>query len=199
VRKLTELFRRLQFGGTHGTEIIEFAVSMPLLVVLAVGIYDFGTAFTLKHKLNDAVTDGARMASHQHHPVDPAADNGCGAPNSICDIRKLVGNDLQASIGNDCGIASATGTYGGAATFTWTFTGTCGGSSLKIERAYINPNTINLPSPFDSVDPYKIENTRVTLVYPYQWQFGRAFQLLGNSSNSFGSTITVTSTKQNLD
>jgi len=70
---------------------------------------------------------------------------------------------------------------------------------LKIERAFINPNVVSLANPFDHHDPYKIENTRITLVYPYQWQFSRVFQFLGGNSNYLGPTMTVSSTMQNLD
>lgn len=197
--KIRTLLRRIDlWRRNEGTEIIEFAVSMPLLVVLAVAIYDFGTAFTVKHKLNGAARDGARIGASQHHPPNPAAAQSCNVPASICTIRDIVASDLQSSIGNDCGFSTASGVYSGGTSFTWTFTGTCPGSSLQIERAFLNPNTITLSDPFDNV-AYKIENTRITLVYPYQWQFSKAFKLLGSNANFLSSTITVSSVMQNLD
>src|SRR6266699_1979141 len=125
--RISSLLRCIQFRGTQGTEIIEFAVSMPLLVILAVGIYDFGTAFTMKHKLNGAARDGARIASSQHHPPNPAANQSCGAPASICIVRDIVASDLQSTINDDCGLGTATGSYGGGTSFAWTFTGSCSG------------------------------------------------------------------------
>jgi hypothetical protein len=196
-RRISTLLRYLQLR-TEGTEIIEFAVSMPLLVILAVGIYDFGTAFTLKHKLNSAARDGTRIAASQHHPPDPSARERCNVPSSICTIRDIVASDLQTSIGNDCGLSTANGSYS-AGTFSWTFTGSCSGFNLKIERAFLNPNLITLADPFDDGDAYQIENTRITLVYPYQWQFSKAFQLLGSDANFLKSTITVSCVMQNLD
>ena len=172
---------------------------MPLLVVLAVAMYDFGSAFTFKHNLDSAARDAARIASTQHHPPDPAANDGCGTPASICVIRDIVASNLQASIGDNCGLSTASGSYDGGTTFSWTFTGTCPGTSLRIERAFLNPNTIILSDPFDDSHIYKIENTRVTLIYSYTWQFNKVFRLLGANTNYLGSTITVTSTMQNLD
>jgi len=183
---------------TVGSEIVEFAVSLPLLIVLVVAIYDFGAAFTVKHKLSDTVREGARIASSQHHPPDPTATDGpCNAPDPICTVSNVVGRSLQANVGNDCGFSTATAAY--SATSTWTFTGSCPGSSLKIERAFINPNTVSLADPFDSSHAYKIENTRITLVYPYQWQFSKVFQFLGGNANYLGPTMTVSCTMQNLD
>jgi len=185
------------FRKTEGSEIVEFAVSLPLLIVLVVAIYDFGAAFTVKHKLSNAVREGARIASSQHHPPDPANTGGsCSAPISICTVANVIGRSLQANIGNDCGFSTASAAY--SATSTWTFNGSCSGSSLKIERAFINPNAVSLANPFDS-HAYKIENTRVTLVYPYQWQFSKVFQFLSGSANYLSPTITVSSTMQNLD
>jgi len=183
---------------TRGSEIVEFAVSLPLLIVLVVAIYDFGAAFTVKHKLSDMVREGARIASSQHHPPNPTVTDGsCNAPESICTVANVIGRGLQANIGNDCGLSTASPAY--SATSTWTFSGSCSGSSLKIERAFINPNAVSLANPFDNRHPYKIENTRITLVYPYQWQFSKVFQLLSGSANYLSPTMTVSSTMQNLD
>jgi hypothetical protein len=194
--KLMALLRRI--CRSEGTEIIEFAVSVPILVVLVVGIYDFGSAFTLKHRLNAAVREGARMASSELYPPDPGAVGSCGVPSSICVVRDVVASDLQETIGNDCGLGTAAGVYGGAGTYTWTFTGSCPGFSLEIKRGILNPNTASLSPPFDPT-AYNVENTKVTMVYPYQWQFNSTFKLLDSNANYLTSSITVTSTMQNLD
>lgn len=186
--------RVFKFGWERdgGTEIIEFAVSLPLLVILAVAIFDFGSAFTLKHKLNGAVREAARVALSQTH-TDLTTVGVCSAPASICRVRDVVVSELQTSIGNTCGLDSASGSPTGP--LTWTFTGDC---SLEINRGIPNPNTVALADPFDAT-PYTIENTKITLIYPYQWQFNRAFKLLDSNANYLRSTITVSSTVQNLD
>ena len=52
---------------TNGAALIEFAVALPLLVVLVVGIFDFGGAFNLKQELNNAVREGARFGPASAH------------------------------------------------------------------------------------------------------------------------------------
>ena len=179
---------------SEGSELAEFAISLPLLVVLVVGIYDFGGAFTLKNKLNSAVLEGARVASSQHTVA--TNNGGCGAPASICVTRDIVASSLTASVGSDCGLGSAAAAPVG--TLAWNFLGTCTGFSLEIERAAINPDTATFTSPFSTED-YFIENSRITLTYPYQWRFNRAVQLLAPGANYLSSTIKVAATMQNID
>jgi len=38
----------------RGSQMVEFAVTLPLLMVFVVGIFDFSGAFTLKQKLTNA-------------------------------------------------------------------------------------------------------------------------------------------------
>ena len=75
-RVLTSMFRGNKLGtcvrlrisllrGTDAAAIIEFAVALPLLVVLVVGIFDFGGAFNLKQELNNAAREGARFGAAQ--------------------------------------------------------------------------------------------------------------------------------------
>ena len=54
---------RLQ--GMEAAALIEFAVALPLLVVLVMGIFDFGGAFNLKQELNNAVREGAGFGASQ--------------------------------------------------------------------------------------------------------------------------------------
>src|SRR5438445_10759776 len=51
--------------GTEAVQIVEFAVTLPLLMVFLIGLTDFGGAFTLKQKLNGAVREGARLGANQ--------------------------------------------------------------------------------------------------------------------------------------
>ncbi len=54
-------------ADTSGSQLLEFAVALPLLVVFVVGIFDFGGAFNLKQKLNNIAREGARFASSSAH------------------------------------------------------------------------------------------------------------------------------------
>lgn len=189
------LRRTAWWKKAEGTEIIEFAVSLPILMVLVVGIYDFGSAFTLKQKLTGAVREGARLASSQQRPVQAAADCS-NAPVSVCMVRDVVASTLTASNVDACNLGAAAASH--SATFTWTFDGGCNGMSLKIERGTLSSATGALPAPFDT-SAYHIQNTKITLIYPYQWQFNQAFKLLDRNANYLSSSITVTASMQELE
>src|ERR1700723_322002 len=77
---------------TEAAAIIEFAVALPLLVVLIVGIFDFGCAFNLKQELNNAVREGARFGAGQRTndlAVVPAP--------SVNAVRSVVASYLQTA------------------------------------------------------------------------------------------------------
>src|SRR5262245_39983313 len=124
-RMIARMLHGLHLGETAGTEIIEFAVSLPLLVVIAVGIYDFGSAFTLKNKLTAAVREGSRVASSQPRP--PEVSGACGAPASVCVVRDVVHSTLSASNVEDCGLDSVSADSYVTGSYSWTFNGSCSG------------------------------------------------------------------------
>lgn len=184
---------------TAGAEIVEFAVSLPLLVVVLVGIFDFGTAFNVKHKLDNAALQGARVASNQPtNDLSSAGTPPCSAPESICVVRDIVDTTMTRSKLNDCGLGAAAGTLGPALTWTFTANTGCPGTlTLTIERGFWYDTTLPSP-PFQA--NYRIEATRVTLSYPYRWQFNRAIGLVapGASYPGISQLISVAS-MQNLN
>src|ERR1700690_1053966 len=78
--------------GTEAAALIEFAVALPLLVVLVVGVFDFGGAFNLKQELNNAVREGARFGASQ-----PTNDLALSQPPSVDAVRFLVDSYLQTA------------------------------------------------------------------------------------------------------
>jgi TadE-like protein len=187
-------------AATEASEIIEFAVSLPLLLVLVVGIYDFGSAFTVKEKIGNAAREGARFASNLPSN-DLSATGTCGAPPSICSVRDLVDANLKiASKLNDCGLSSATPSAG-ASPLSWVFTtasasGCPAALTLTIERGVVLP-PIALAT---SAVPYTIEASRITLQYPYAWTFNRVITLIASGTNYPGtSQLTEVAVMQNLN
>ncbi len=91
----------------EGVAIAEFAVSLPLLLVLVVGVFDFGNAFNVKQKIGGAAREGARFASSM-----PTTDlhNG-NPPQSVDAIRNTVDSYLKAADVNDCGLSTAAGSH----------------------------------------------------------------------------------------
>ena len=167
-------------AGSEGAEILEFAISLPLLLVVVVGVFDFGSAFTVKQKLGNTALEGARVASNQ--PTnDLSLPGACTAPASICSVRDVVDKNLIAGQLNDCGLATASGAPSGSLAWTFTTNTGCAGTlTLTIERGYTYTATLPNP-PFQA--NYTIEATRVTLSYPYRWQFNRVVPFVAPGAN----------------
>jgi hypothetical protein len=148
------------------SQIAEFAVSLPLLVVFAIGIFDFSSAITIKQKLTNAARDAARVAA-----ADPANDlsNSTPPPVSVVDAFWVVDNYLISENMAECGLHAIPPTPNGA--LTWTSTVTCppGGANnslvLTINRGYVTQQTLSTGATY-------VVNTQVTIRYPYAWQFG---------------------------
>src|SRR5712671_8024243 len=87
--------------GDSAAQIVEFAVSLPLLVVFVVGIFDFTGALSLKQKLTNAAREAARVAA-----ADPANDLGNAVPVSVSDAFQVVDNYLKSENINDCGLST---------------------------------------------------------------------------------------------
>jgi Flp pilus assembly protein TadG len=51
-----------RLGGEHGTALIETAMTLPLLLLVSVGIFEFGRAFQTWQVLTNAAREGARLA-----------------------------------------------------------------------------------------------------------------------------------------
>ena len=182
--------RRYQFSllsETTGSQIVEFAVALPLLLVLVVGIFDFGNAFNMKQKITSSARDAAQLGSSQ-----PTSDLTNSPPASILAIRDLVVNHLQAGRVNPCGLGSATATAAGGSTpWKWTFTSSCGTAGnlvLTIDRGFVFNSTVTIAGV-----PVRVIATNVSITYPYQWQFNRVITLLVPSAVYPGSAQIVAS------
>jgi Flp pilus assembly protein TadG len=157
------------------SQIVEFALSLPLLVLFVVGIFDFSGAISLKQKLTNAAREAARVAA-----ADPTNDlaNGAGVPPvSVIDAFYVVDNYLISEKLNDCGLSTALPTQtGGTLTWVSTATGCPGGPAgtlrLTINRACVTQQTIN-------GNAVNLIGTCVTLLYPYKWQYTSVAGLLG--------------------
>jgi len=156
------------------SQIAEFAVSLPLLVIFVIGIFDFSNAVTIKQKLTNAARDAARVAA-----ADPANDltNTTPPPVSVVDAFWVVDNYLISEGMAECGLKTALPTPAG--TLTWSSTVSCppGGASnsivLTINRGYVTPQGTSPNIIF-------LVNTQVTIRYPYSWQFGGVAGLFGH-------------------
>jgi len=175
----------------RGSQLLEFAVALPLLVVFVVGIFDFGGAFNLKQMLNNIAREGARFASNL-----PTNDlDSLGTPQSVNAIRDLVVAHLQTARLNDCGLAGQAGTNGPPT--TWTYTAAGGGCAaplvLTVERNYSFPTVVG-------ANTFNVISTRISLKYPYSWHFNKVIQLLVPGATYLGVTqINTDATVPNME
>lgn len=170
------------WGEDRGAQLVEFAVTLPLMMVFVVGIFDFSGAFTLKQKLTNIARDAARAAA-----AEPASDLGNPLPVSVSDTFQAVKNYLSTNNINDCGIAAPVSSSG----LTWQSTANGNGCAssgliLTINRGYYFPQTgASLPSVSCASQPpaghTAIIGTCVSIQYPYPWRFGRVASLLGSA------------------
>ena len=186
----------------RAAQLVEFAVSLPLLVVFVVGIFDFSGAFTLRQKLTNVARDAARVGA-----ADPANDlfqPSTLLPASVYDMFYVIHNYLVANQINDCGISF--GSFAQTPPATWTYSNNgsgCPGSGLTItiNRAYYFPQNAASQAPNPTCAATTTGNptaigTCVSIQYAYQWRFGRAASLLGGTA-VLPSTITATAVAMN--
>ena len=187
------------WSDTRASQIVEFAFTIPLLVVFVVGIFDFGSAFAVKQKLANAVREATRIAASQ-----PSSDlsntplsGGCGAPASICAVRDAVDFYLTSGRVNDCGLSAANSPTQTGLAWTFTTTGSCSGTlTLTINRGVTY--TVALTTPYTS--NLMVDASSVQLSYPYKWQFNTVITLLVPGASYAASTqLTATSVMQNLN
>jgi Flp pilus assembly protein TadG len=192
------LVGRIRFGwrDDNAAQLVEFAVSLPLLVLFVVGIFDFSNAFTLKQKLTNVARDAARTAA-----AEPASDLQSALPMSVVDAFQDIDNYLLANNLSDCGVAST-----GPSGLTWTYQGTnasCppGGLTIIINRGYYFPANGTPPitancTPTDPGGSTALIATCISIQYAYPWKFGRVASLIGATS-TLPNMITATAVAMN--
>ena len=60
-------FRRKQPSSERGAELVEFALVLPLLLLLVLGIVDFGFLFQRFEVVTNAAREGARLEIGRAH------------------------------------------------------------------------------------------------------------------------------------
>ncbi len=162
--------------SAQAASLAEFAVALPLLVVLVVGIFDFGGAFNLKQELNNAVREGARFGATQptNDLIYPANNP---APPSVDAIRYVVDSYLQQANINDCALSAAAPPAPTGYSQVWTYNananGCAGTLQLTVQRDFSGQGTGCFAGP-----TLNVLCTQVIINYPYQWHFNSVIQLL---------------------
>src|SRR5271167_923433 len=72
----------------RGSALLEFAITLPLLTVLVVGIYDFSGAFNQKQKIEQAAQEGAILAAAQ--PMTDVTGGTASVPTNPASLIAVV-------------------------------------------------------------------------------------------------------------
>ena len=176
--------------GERGSAIVEFAITLPLLVVFVVGIFDFSGAFNQKQKIAQAAQEGAILAGAQ--PMTDIRPGSVSIPYSPVSLQAVVAAILNSLAGSGV-IANATcgaNIVTQPTALSWKYE--ISGCSASSDNLII---TINRGLVSASASP-AVVGTVVTVTYPYHWRFNSVIQLLPGSSN-LPTVITESATVHN--
>jgi Flp pilus assembly protein TadG len=173
----------------RGAQLLELALVLPLLLLLAVGILDFGTAYNLRQILNNAAREGARVGAAQSSSDVNCSPSCLPAPGSVQAVYDDVVTYLQNAhvdttfIGSSPSYSAIDATWTYPCTTSTTVT-SCGSvtAALTIQRQ----NPVLNPTGGGS-----LISTRVTLSYPYNWLYGFN-NIIGFFGVKYGGTIAIT-------
>lgn len=168
-------------SGVEGSQILEFAMALPLLLVFLVGIVQFAEAFNLKQKEANAAFEGARVMVS-----NILADSSCST--SYCSVQaaaSAIANYMtNAGVDSSCINPASPST---STSSSWTYT--CkSGISFTINNQYSYTSNGNPET-----------GTQVTVTYPFKWFFADILKLLVPGSKlSIPNTLTETAVMQNI-
>ncbi|SRR5208282_1041039 len=179
-----QFLRTALVTAIQGSSLLEFAITLPLLVVFVVGIFDFSGAFNMKQKIDQAAQEGAIIAGAQ-----PMSDiqSGNASPASLLPVVTAVFNSLVASgvvPGGNCSPPGLVSELGSGLTWTYTIAG-CSTSATNDQLVItINRGCVcgSCGLACASGPPYSV-GTMVTVQYPYHWRFNSVIQLIVPSAN----------------
>lgn len=153
--------RRLR--GTQGAQLVEIALSLPILIPILMGVLDFGESFNLKHKLTNAAREAARITVS-----NPLSNANCSDPVGLsdpCSVQAAADAAKQYMVNAGLSVASCIKPDAPTAgTLTWTYS--CNAGCTKLQCANLTL-TINKGFVFAGNDGHDVSATQVTLTYPY--------------------------------
>jgi Flp pilus assembly protein TadG len=181
-RRTTPLLR-----DTQGAALLEFAITLPLLVVFIVGIYDFSGAFDQKQKIAQAAQEGAIIAGAQ--PMSDIQPSGSSSPTNPASLQPVVSAVLNSLTGSGVLVngTCATPTVAGPVGLAWTYSILgCSGANpndavvITINRGWVAAS--------GTTGTAVAVGTIVTVQYPYHWRFNSVIQLLIPGANYAATT-----------
>lgn len=161
----------------RGSQIVEFAMVLPIFMVFAVAAFDFGHVFAIRDKLDNSAREGARIAALQ--PLMTEVSGSAPSANTTAVAQAVFNYLLNARIVQGCTLNAGAS----SGTFTWSFSASnCPDNlGITVERNYlitVGSNTLSM--------------SRVTVSYPAHFLFfHRVIGLLAPGAN-YSSTFVLT-------
>lgn len=184
--------RRPNRSSSDGSQLVEFALALPILLLLVVGIWDFGSAFALKQKLTNAAREADRIVVST--PIsNPNGAAGCSktVPCSIVSAATSAHQYLtNASLNASWITPSSPSSTAACPSGEWVY-GNSGapGPSLDIKSGvWISPAGNVVPA--STAPPLgSVKATQATLIWPLKWQL--ASFLPGVLPTHISTTVTM--------
>jgi hypothetical protein len=164
-----------RLGNERGSALLEFAITLPLLVVFIVGIYDFSGAFNQKQKIEQAAQEGAIIAGAQ--PMSDIAPTGDPGPDSLQPVVAVIINSLGASgvlpLANQGTCKTPVAVFSTIG-LSWRYrVSGCSGNPADHLNIVINRGVVT-----GGGGPPITVGTTIQVRYPYRWKFNSVIQLL---------------------
>lgn len=168
--------------GSRGAQLLEFAFALPILLLLVMGAWDFGSAFLLQDKMTNAAREAARVSASTGSN-NPAVGATCDGANATPCVIVAAVNALKLYMTNAGIDLSCIDPNSPSQTVGEQYTYTCaGGIQVVINRDFI-VITSGLP----------VVSTQVSFSYPVTWWLARLFP-----AGVFPSTLTTVATMGDL-
>jgi Flp pilus assembly protein TadG len=187
--------------GERGSALLEFAITLPLLVVFVVGIYDFSGAFNQKQKIEQAAQEGAITAGAQPtSDIDPLNGSTTG-PDSLQPVVTVIFNSLAGAgvlpLANQGSCLASAAKMAPHTGLTWTYTISGCSGAYAADNLVITINRGWVSGSGSPGSPAAV-GTSVQVAYPYHWRFNSVIQLLVPGASYAATTqVTESATVQN--
>jgi Flp pilus assembly protein TadG len=167
----------LRLRGQKGSQIVEFAMVLPLFLVFAIAAFDFGQVFALRDKLDNSAREGARQAAQQ--TLFTEVFNGPPSANTTAVAQSVFDYLLEAKVVQGCSLNG--GKNSGA--FAWTFSAKKCADDLTVT---VERNVLV------AMNGGEVSMSRVTVSYPAHFLFfHRVIGLLAPGA-TYSSTFVLT-------
>lgn len=185
--------RKIRIGRQHlpsesGSQLLEFGLALPILLVLIVGIWDFGSAFAMKQKLTNAARAADRiMVSTPYR--NPYGATGCTTtvPCAVVSAATATQNYLTDASLDASWITPSSPTVGNC---EWTYSGGTGSNEQLDIKANVYIGTDGTVYAAGTQPAGSIWATEITLIMPLNWTLGNFLPSAGLPT-SVSTTVTM--------